>query len=228
MQKQRLVIVISVFAGFLLSSCTPLYLPNTANTPMFTGKGEFQAAVHSGISGVDPQLAYAATDNVGLILNASIPASEESEHKYPFIEMGAGYYNKFSKHAVFEVYGGYGYRSLKTMGSQNYYDEDEYHDVSADLQYSTRFFVQPTIGVTSKIIDVGFTPRFAFVNIVDEYDKQNGLFFEPIITAKVGYKFARLVIQGGASTSFSKDIVFDYQPLMFSVGLQFSLNRQYD
>ena len=223
---QRSILFICAIAGLVASSCAPLYLPNVTNTPLLTGKGELQGAVHAGASGIDPQFAYAVTDNVGLKLNASFSCFGEYDNEYPFAEMGAGYFKRLGDNGLFEIYGGYGYRNLKSAGVLDYYTDEDLYDFSADLMHFSRFFVQPTVGATSEYLDVGFTPRFVILSITDDYARQTGAFFEPSITAKIGYKYVRIIFQVGASTSFSQDIPFDYQPLTFSVGIQATLNRE--
>jgi phosphoserine phosphatase len=55
----------------LLNSCATAYIPNTVNTPLLTNRKEFQAAIYAGTSGFDPQLTYAVSDHIGIMLNGS-------------------------------------------------------------------------------------------------------------------------------------------------------------
>jgi hypothetical protein len=66
-------IALLLYAGAVvyLTSCAPAYVPNALNTPLFNNKGEIHIAANTGISGFDPQLAYAVTDNIGVMVNGS-------------------------------------------------------------------------------------------------------------------------------------------------------------
>src|SRR3989339_701931 len=90
-KDKRLFIAISVisFIG-LFSSCSPEYIPNMVNTPLFSNQGEFQATVATGTSNFDAQLGYAITDNIAIIANGSY-ADETNDttdefHKHLIIE----------------------------------------------------------------------------------------------------------------------------------------------
>ena len=95
----------------ILSSCSPEYIPNMVNTPVFSNKGEFQATVATGTSNFDAQLGYAITDNIAVIANGSYADqtndTTDEFHKHLIIEGGLGYYRQISSSARIEVFGGY-------------------------------------------------------------------------------------------------------------------------
>ncbi len=209
----------------LLSGCAPLYIPNTVNTPLLSNKGEIQGAVYTGTSGFDPQLAYAITDNIGIMLNGSFENSESDTtgdyHKHQFYELGIGYYKKLSDMGRFEIFGGYGF------GNINAYSEVALFNSIADVK-SNRIFIQPAFGLSSKIFDLSFASRFVVVNIQNDLIKSTRSFIEPAFTARVGWKQVKFAYQIGYSIPFNEDAIIEYQPLMMSIGIHVNINKVFD
>jgi len=201
-----------------INSCAPAYVPNVINTPLLSNKGEIQAAIHTGVSGTDPQLAYALTDNIGVMLNGSFANrtsdSTDDFHKHQFAELGLGYYTKIGESGRFETFGGGGLGNLQAKFDNTVWNT--YADVN-----SYRFFIQPTIGASTNIFDGSFSSRFVMVNLKQNSISSTGFFVEPVLTGKIGYKYVKAVIQLGFSLPLnSKNIDFYYQPFLFSIGLQ--------
>jgi hypothetical protein len=211
---------------FLFTSCAPAYVPNTLNTPLMSNKGEIQAGLNIGLSGFDPQAAYAITDHLGVLLNGSFrnstSDSSDSYHKHVFLEGGVGYFTKIGGIGRFETYGGYGYNQL-----QAYFDSDIWTDF-ADVT-SNRIFIQPAIGISTSIFDGSFATRFVLVDMHQTDVQKTGFFFEPALTLKLGYKYVKGVLQLGLSYPFnSEGYDFNYQPILFSMGIQATLKRNYE
>ncbi len=78
----------------LFHACAPAYVPDVINTPLLSNKDELQVSLNTGISGFDPQIAYAVTDHIGVMLNGSftnrISDSTDNYHKHTFVEVGSG------------------------------------------------------------------------------------------------------------------------------------------
>ena len=53
------------------------------------------------------------------------------------------------------------------------------------------------------------------------------LFIEPVITAKVGYKYVKAVIQIGYSFPTNDNLDYDNQSLIFNLGLNINIGRDY-
>jgi hypothetical protein len=227
--------VISVL--FLFQSCAPVYIPNMVNAPLLSNKGEVQASVNTGISGFDPQLAFAVTDKIGLMLNASWNKwnnkdPDGHQHGRRFIEGGIGYYHPFEKFGRFEAFTGFGTGEIKG------YFENNIFSGYGTSQYR-RFFVQPDIGLCSDFIDLSLSTRLSFVNIVltsDNYKQYSrntfDPFFEPVITLKIGYKYLKFISQPGFSfplkivTYNYHEVYYNYQHFIFSVGVQLNLGKE--
>lgn len=207
-----LISIILVFSG-----CSPAYIPNVINTPLLGNQGELQLDIHTGLAGIDPQGAYAITDNIGLMLNGSFANrtsdSSNSFHKHNFGELGVGYFTKFYDNGRLEVFTGLGYGDLRAKF------ESELFNSSANV-LTRRFFIQPAIGAKTNIFDGSFATRFVFLDIYQGNKSIQAVLFEPAITAKVGYKYAKAVFQFGLSLPLSATENYYYQPFLFSIGLQ--------
>src|SRR5882724_11141353 len=139
----------------IFSSCAHYYyVPNTVNVPLLKEKNDMRiSAGYSGgesFQGADIQFAYAVSPSVGIMANGLFGGKteedvygEQQSGKGSFGELGVGYYKPFSpkKLFVFEVYGGAG------IGAANH----EYGISNGSAKVgATKFFVQPSIGYTSK------------------------------------------------------------------------------
>jgi hypothetical protein len=210
-------IVIIAFCG-----CAPAYIPTVINTPLLSKEGEFQAALNTGVSGFDPQFAYAITDHIGVMLNGSYINQTNDTlnnfHKHLAVESGVGYYTKIGNSGRFEVFGGLGYSRLQADYSNNLW-------ISRTDLNSMKIFIQPAIGASTDILDGSFATRFVRVTLFQDQLQYTGFFIEPVLTAKVGYKFVKFVMQVGFSIPVnSNELVFSYQPFLISVGIQTKLN----
>jgi hypothetical protein len=192
------------------------------NTPLFSSQGEAQIMLGTGTSGFDGQVAYAVTENFGLMANGSYSNRTDSSygtkdyHYHDFIEIGAGYLVPFGKSNKFEIFGGGG------MGNVDSYYSNSIYVGRADAKV-TRFFVQPCIGSSNDVFDGGFAPRVVFVKldnpkISSSYNNYK-TFLEPTFTAKVGWKYIKMVFQIGFSIPISEPAYYDHQRLMFSFGI---------
>ncbi|MBP7731735.1 MAG: hypothetical protein KA114_08885 [Bacteroidales bacterium] len=217
MKSRQLLFLLYAFVALIINSCAPAYVPNVLNAPMLTNKNEVQAAVYIGTSGFDPQIAWAPTNHIGVMANASFmnstSDSTENYHKHSFFEFGAGYYTAFGERFKFETFGGAGFGKISAL-----YENDLWTSTSqVDI---VRYFVQPTVGVTSKAIDFGVSSRLALVNMKQEDKSTTSLMLEPAATLKIGWDYIKIVGKVGFSAPLTKDVKFEYQPFLFSVGLQ--------
>lgn len=208
-------------------SCSPEYIPNVANTPMFDGKGELQANIVAGASGTDIQAAYAITDNIGIMANTSflnqVSDTSDDFHKHSIYELGVGYYGDISDYGRFEIYGGYGGGKLEGYDENNIFD-----DAVTDATFS-KLFIQPSFGLKSKYFDGNLGTRLSMVKINYSHnpeDIKEGFtpFLEPVLTGRLGIENIKLISQIGLSFPLTEEHSFDYQPIIFSIGLHFKIN----
>ncbi len=213
----------AICISWVLCSCGASYAPNAVNSPLLSKKGDAQVAVHTGTSGINPQAAYAITNHLGIMTNGSFKKYNNSDKNYTnYGELGLGYYTTFSEKGRIEAYAGYGIGNYKYINSFH-------HSVTIHSGSFSKFFIQPSIGYVSKIFEGSFATRFAYINVDDISGKDSSMLINPVITAKVGYKFIKVVFQSGLS--FGLDDINDYinnQPFMFTVGLQLNINQLFN
>lgn len=215
---------------FLGSSCHLLYLPNQINAPVLSNKGDFSGNISIGLSNFNFQTAYSPTQNMGLMLNyAGGKNSSEKNYTnsniYNFGEIGVGYYLPLATNLLFDVYGGFG------LGEAYTYDNSFDSPNSVNGKYS-RLFVQPSITISaSDAFDANFAvrPVLVFMNKITNSNtsiRSSTLFFEPVITLKYGWKYIKIINQLGFSLPGTV-IDYGYNPIIFSVGLNFDLKSKW-
>jgi len=201
----------------MLSGCKSSYIPHTVNTPLFTEKGELQLAVHAS-TGIDPQIAYSITDNLGVMANASFASfnkeSEEKIWRFGSGEAALGYFKAFDSKGSWEVYAGGGWGKYELSG----------FDVLGDpyLDFNRmRLFVQPAIGTKSDLFEGSIAWRLSWVQLMESNRSASGLFSEPTLTAKIGNANFKGVFQIGACLPFKEgDLRFSHEIIFLSIGLQ--------
>ena len=227
MKPKQFLILSAIASVLIITGCAPVYVPTAVNSPMLSNKGEVQIVVNAGTSGIDPQLSVALSDHIGIMANGSFmdekSDSSDDFHNHKFGELGLGYYTKIGDKGRFEVFGGFGIGNLKTKVSSN-----SWWGTESDVRYN-KVFMQPAIGLTSKVFDFSFASRFVMVNYYQDAGADMGFFWEPVFSFKVGYKYVKAIIQVGPSITLNKNnFHFNYQPVIISLGLQATLNRRWD
>ena len=224
-RKVQNLICLAALITMVASSCAPAYVANVVNTPLLSNKGEIQAAIYTGTSGFDPQLTYAASNHIGLMFNGSFANftsdTTDNFHRHQFIEFGTGYYENIGRNGRFETFGGFGFGSLQAEYSNSLWQ-------SKSSVSSLRFFIQPTVGLSTAIFDGSIATRFVLVKLYQGSEFNTGVFAEPVLTGKLGFKNVKAVMQLGFSIPVnSNNIEFNNQPFMFSIGLQGTLKKIY-
>ena len=247
-------IIINILFFLSCSVSSDIYAPNSINTPLFKDKKEFQMVLlakdktndEQTSYAIDLQMAYAFHENFAFLINGqniyqNKPENNYSiadEYKLNYIEMAPGYFTNFGN-IIFEIYGGYG------LGNINLYTDND----RAELNFN-KFFIQPSIGKSTKYIDFAFSSKISFLayNKVDfkEYTDQGLLslpnffwkeketiieemtypFIEPALTFRLGYKQIKIMGQLGMSLN-TKDIEFDYSKLYFTLGVHINFSKRF-
>ena len=235
-----------------ISSCTRYYYkPNGVNVPLLTKAGDVHIDANgsfnsetvnnttNNMSIVDIKASGSPVNHVGFMggyssynYTTTTPdySSGNVNAKANLAEIGiGGYYATGGKKIkmVVDLYGGVGFGNIKS-------------DIEANV---TRAFIQPGIGMRSPWFDVAFVPRivnlkysnFNDLGRSDAYLQENGLrnqygqidggtftFFEPSITMRAGYKFAKVQFQYVLSVPTTA-IQWYNSPGRLSVGLYFTL-----
>lgn len=215
---------------FLGSSCHMLYLPNQLNAPILSDKGDFSGNIAIGLSNFNFQTAYSPAQNMGLMLNYAGGKNSSFENSttnntYNFGELGVGFYLPLTPNLLFDVYGGFG------LGEAYTYDDSFDTPTSVNGKYS-RLFVQPSITISANdAFDANFAvrPVLVFMNKTTNSgapNRSSTLFFEPVITLKYGWKYIKIINQLGFSLPGTV-IQYGYNPIIFSVGLNFDLKSKW-
>jgi hypothetical protein len=227
---------IIITAAVTFSSCKTVYQPNVVNTPLLTNAGEFRAYVDPG----NLQLAYAVSDHFGLMANGFYVSEGAEDNSISghggLVEAGFGYFTPAGPF-VFETYvgGGRGW-----LGFHEYRNENG-NSVRREFSAGgTRFFVQPSIGYSGSLFEIGLTPRIIFGkfdNISTNYSSQDQIdgsfyqidrpvwtFIEPALTLRGGYKFIKLQAQFGFSAKMNSEPL-SYKDSFVNIGISFDLFR---
>lgn len=217
----------------ILSSCAPVYIPNSRNSPMFQKGGEFQGSVSFG-NGIEAQTAVSLTNHFGIMANylylnqnAADNNNAEDYRHHEFFEGGIGYFENQEK-MFFEIFAGYGSgkgsgKNGFTISSQTLYAEGKYN----------RYFLQPAFGFNKKSMHISFVPRFSMVDFTEftesgisyPIDEQPVFFIEPAFIGRVNFANNRIffTFQTGFSVPVNSNRYFDYRAFQMSGGLGFRL-----
>lgn len=233
MNKILYVCLIFGMSLMLFVSCAPVHKPTVINAPLMKEQGDVQVSGHVAFSGYQINAAAALSDNVGIVLNSVVSGLGYDEGKkndktyrvdneLRVFEGGLGLFNTFESNFVVELYGGFGYGSVKTLSTKGS-DPDR---VEAS---GYRYFVQPAFGYSGDFATVGFATRVLYLDFVDYHDYSDGdtsahrgTFFEPAFFLRLGPKNVKVEAQGGFSWKVSGDV--DHDPFFFSVGVHFAFN----
>ncbi len=234
-----------VLVLLLATACSPLYVPNTRNVPLFKEGGEFQASVFGTTAGGEAQLAYAITDHIAVTGNYAYGSTKETNpgddkeftRKNSFGEIGFGYY-KVKRNSRLELFAGYG------MGQGTSHDQYYFfglnNDVVATGKYG-RIFIQPSIGTNNRKFNLAFTPRIAMVKY-SEFTTEDPnskapkftppdefqILIEPAVTGKF-HLAGNLhgIFQLGLGVPVNSDkVYFAYMPAQFAVGIQIDTSNR--
>ncbi len=226
---------IAVLGGILLLSCAPVYIPNAVHSPLFSEKGEIDFSGDIGSNGVDAQFAISPVNHFALMLNGSYmndtpdDTSYQDYHWHLYGEAGAGYYMRFGSVLRFEAFAGFGMGEAETLDEYTFFETDQ--SILAKGYYQ-RAFIQPAIGAVTPIFEGGLALRMCYVHfsrfvandeeaVIEEEVQEDNVFLEPVLYARIGWKWIKFQIQGGFSYPVSKEIVFAHQPLLLSMGIHF-------
>ncbi len=233
-----LTIITFVFAGCYTAAgilqVPPNYIPTVAEAPTLKKAQDIQFSGYYGNSGFDTHLSYAASSHFGIMLNTSYLNIQSTTtidaHKHKFGEIGIGYYTQFGKHWLFSTFAGLGNGSI-------FMNQLFLGDTLINVTKYSRIFVQPTISLTYKHLDINFSTRLSKTDIIlIDYTTYSTFFFvpalgnfqrnfiSPIITLRAGTEHIRLITQIGASFPMNLSKHTEYSPVMLSIGLQFNFN----
>ncbi len=210
----------------LLMSCEPeYYKPNRVNAPLLSDAGQVAFCVAPN----NTQVAFSPTKNLGLIGGYSRYANNDDSgfgrERVNLFEVGAGYYGHIDTNRhdngsgwIYDIYGGYGFGRINVTNRP----PNKFPSMNV-----SRIFIQPGIGIRTKIIECSFNWRLCNVHysgfnypasIKTPADEGNYIFSEPAVTFRVGYKPVKLEVQFVHSMPFS-NIVWNRSQASLNVGI---------
>lgn len=241
---------------FLFAGCTHYYYaPNSANIPLFKEKNTLKFKAGYGgddYNSGDIQMAYSASKNIGIMVNSFFAGktenvqddlreltSHEETGKGSYIEAGVGYYKLLGEQKVwiFETYGGAG------VGGENHiYDNSE-----TSKFHLTKYFIQPSIGYSSKSerLEFGLSSRFSRLNLKinqnsvtsgnNNGEKQNldsisfhpsSFLWEPSLIIAAGWPNFKFYLQVTTSSNLNNPYLsMDKENVSFGIKFTFKNNR---
>ena len=225
--------------GILLCSAScqhTLYVPNKANAPLLEKKGDItvSAGIHliednTDATAYEVQTAFALGNNFAFMINGDLVQDNSKKilttaPNYHLLEAGLGYYTAFplleadGKDGRFNIFAGVGNGRIYSLNSSSYwYNPDS-------LLYKGRFrklFIQSSIGIKSKYVDVVTGGRFSFLDYHNWQDinadpsvynrnlKHSTI--EAFSSIRLGYDWVKLYFDLGLMMPFRKDDTYsDY------------------
>jgi hypothetical protein len=216
----------------MLTACSPnIYIPSPTNIPLPGNKSELKIGGSLGTAGLNFEGSYAIDTHIVILadyaFNNSTDSNTYSNNNYG--EIGGGYYTKFDEHGRFELLGTVG---LGSVSANQFYKGFNiggppplYRYIVSNENYN-KFSLQGDIGMTRKIIEIGFSAKFSFISMPNiTYHKQdvgyyggyhvysdtslsianNEFFFEPCYYINLGIKNVKLHFCEGLSFPMSSN-----------------------
>lgn len=235
---------LSIFAvlPFLAASCTHYYyITPTQNVPLLQEKDDFRASASVGggqeISTVNIQAAWAWRENYALMANYMWADGGEKSNNSGngnYLDAGVGYFTLLGENFVFETFAGLGYGEQNHRYPTALGNNISYGPSSAYLNFS-RLFLQPSIGFSHSAFDIALTPAISNIHFfrvnnarndpdVAEIDgNKNSFLFEPGITARFGWKYAKLQVQYVHMFNISNpNLKFEADKISLGISIAFS------
>lgn len=264
--KHIIRILLPVLAVLGLASCSrDIYVPNQVNAPLLKEKNELKA----NLSLSNWQAAYAITDNIAVMVNGQYVTrgiffddDNDTDNDDLFIdkntrggviEGAVGFFKPIDtrKRMIFDVYAGYGNGAFKTLDGNFNSTEPGTSPVGYTLRtHFNKFFVQPAIGFSHKVVEASFTSRFSLVKFynqsmganVFENDENRRLnfmrisedlrpFFEPAFTIKAGYRYVKwfgqlmFSVPMNDETYSGYDVNEYFQPVSLTMGVSLNFGQ---
>jgi hypothetical protein len=240
LNHMRLSKICLLLTGAFFSSCgSVMYVPTMQSVPMLKEKGE----IHATGTIRNYQIAYAATSNIGILLNGFYLKDKftfgSTDDYFDFkrggyqLDAGAGTYKKISQQLSAELFAGAGWgHAYSTHGSMEAWP---IHLVGGTSDFY-KCYLQPNL-IFGRI---GFSSRLQYVNFYNYKEAQNNLvskagafLIDPAITLKLGNQWIHSVFQIQYSIPISP-IHYHYQgfsPMeklfLCSIGVELRLDNMF-
>jgi hypothetical protein len=250
--------VFLLFISLLLNSCSYPHMyhsPNMMAVPLFKDPVEFSGTVSGSFGTVNPSFEMQAAMSLPahIALGGSFMtggknnsgATYVDRSDYNYFEGFGGFYSSFAGSGIFEIYAGYGGGNQNHIFAYNDWDwgggDSWVDDGTAEMNFS-KFYIQPDIGVRTKIVEGAFSFRLSRLNF-KEIEYENTVYrlselqalqgdevswlIEPGFTFRVGHDPVKFQIQGIYSANPSHpDLQLEHFRL--NIGINFKFGKKKD
>lgn len=227
------------------TSCKHVYyVPPAQHVSLFQNEGEWRATTALGYgeesNTFDAQGSYALTDRFAVMSGLQLAwggrKNDSSNWGQGYLlDAAFGYYKPLNKYLVFEVYGGFRH------GFQQHYYAAGRFSLSGDMQLQTfGQFVQPSLGLTFRQADFAVTSGIQHLAFYDFKAKErlpspdyldgllrqtSGLFWEPGLTARVGWQQLQFQFQFVRMVPLT-DVSVTLDDFKYSLGISYALTKR--
>jgi hypothetical protein len=239
---KKLNILAFVILVLSISSCQRKYTwVYTNQTPTFFKKQHDFEVGGSFSSLAQGHVAYAITDNISLKASAAIGQRDTIEYyepgtintagfqvkEIPFytdVEFSAGYFKRLQSDWILETYAGFAWVNARDRVLKiNDLTGEEVESSNPNQRQYQRFFIQPAIGKTGKIMDYGAGIRFSMIHYEDQV---TDVMAEPMVFGRWGYQYLKFMTQASLRiNSMYGSHEYRIWPVSFGVGINFVFHR---
>lgn len=214
---------------FCFGCKTPVYYPNTVNTPHFENEKEAEVVLVGSLNGIEVLGAYALKDDLAIISNFNgHESANQGDVDLTYLPFEDDYIGEYRSHYFGDI------------GLAKWYDFDDKGTIGCSVGYgfgNTRFnyrnnfndvniqrlYIQPYYGVLYKNLEFYIASRMTYVDV-----GYSNVFIEPTLTLKAGFNKLKVFAQLGFSNQHGNR--FDHkhiptQGVMFSFGLSYKFKK---
>ena len=221
----------------VLNGCAPVYRPPMANVPLFERDSEIQFGGYLTTNILEANIAKTITNDQA-VTGALIVTTVNDTSSYYYGEMGYGFYKATEENGRMSAFGGLGYGAARASDENNGFNYNGFFTAEGEF---IRPYLQGNIALSSKVIDFGFSARFAFVHFLRYAENRNnagfeeikvpGTFYlEPILFMNLGYDIIKMTAQVGLSIRSAPQVIYDYNPWIMGLGvvIQLPSDKKYE
>ena len=226
--KNFLILSASLFAIFLFSSCTTVYIPTEINAPAFNESNQFKGGISYGTGGVSLTTGYSFYGNFGMIADISYLNKKGNEPRFQRQwGMGLGYFTRAAEDSIF--YEGFvGFSLARTNSSY----EDQAYTFGPGYENADyyRLFFQNDFSYQQEFIDFIVSLKFSYFNF-SRYESNEHINpemptafgVEPAFKIRMGGEFLKMKLQMGLNLIAPiKGPNFHYSNSFLLIGLECS------
>ncbi len=240
MKKYQVLVVCTIL--LTLCSCRAYYVPNENSTPMLSHKNNLilngGASIGMRANSLAASLAYAPTNNIGLVYQRSGYNNASSSYNYnsgSYNEFSIGYYKILEDQVLFELYFNHGFGQTENMYSEvlattrgiynTQFDKTSLNFALGKKEENVAFSIYARIG-SLDINDVNFR-NINNVSLLNDLNsiksKRYFTFIEPGLSGKIGFGNFKFYTKGSFSFIDQNYSDLYFQQFQLTFGIQLDL-----